>query len=189
MPQVLDTYSRKTGVQLVMVIDVELQTSGASKTSNDVSNELDRALLLHLRGLSDLAITDVATASFEKYKSSRLLPIEVWSKSGNFRDLVSIAPAEGRRGLRLRTVADLNATIHGLLADYESILLETGFTLTKQLADKHLIDHAAVTVTGATDEKSALNSLAEFSGLAGFDYLKFESQDWLENTQFARFQR
>ena len=94
MPQVLDTYNRKTGVQLVMVIDVDLQTSGASKTSNDVSNELDRALLLHLRGLSDIAITDVATASFEKYKSSRLLPIEVWSKSGNFRDLVSIAPAE-----------------------------------------------------------------------------------------------
>ena len=189
MPQVLDTYSRKTGVQLVMVIDVELQTSGASKTSNDVSNELDRALLLHLRGLSDLAITDVATASFEKYKSSRLLPIEVWSKSGNFRELVSIAPAEGRRGLRHRTVTDLNATIQELLADYESILLETGFTLTRQLAQLQLIDHAAITVTGATDEKSALNSLTEFSRLSGFDYLKFESHVWLDNTLFARFQR
>ena len=189
MPQVLDTYNRKTGVQLVMVIDVDLQTSGASKTSNDVSNELDRALLLHLRGLSDIAITDVATASFEKYKSSRLLPIEVWSKSGNFRELVSIAPSEGRRGLRLRTVTDLNATIRELLADYESILLETGFTLTRQLAQQQLIDHAAITVTGAADENSALNSLSRFSRLAGLDYLKFESHVWLDNTLFARFQR
>jgi len=189
MPQVLDTYSRKNGLQLVMVIDVELQTSGANKTSNDVSNELDRALLLHLRGLSDLAITDVATASLEKYKSSRLLPIEVWSKSGNFRDLTSIAPAEGRRGLRLRTVTDLSSTIRELLEGYESILLETGFTLTKQLAQEQLIDHAAVTVTGAADVDSALNSLSKFSRLAGLEYLKFESHVWLENTLFARFQR
>jgi riboflavin biosynthesis pyrimidine reductase len=68
-------------------------------------------------------------------------------------------------------------------------LLETGFTLTKQLAQEQLIDHAAVTVTGAADVDSALNSLSKFSRLAGLEYLKFESHVWLENTLFARFQR
>ena len=187
--ELLSNYRRKIGVQLVMVIDADLKTSGVSNTSDDVSNQLDRSLLLHLRSLSDLAITDVATAIAENYRPSRLLPIEVWSKSGDFRGLVSIEPADDRLGLRLRTVADTSVTLQDLLAESGSILLETGATLTSQLASQKLIDFAALTVTRASDENSALDALVEFSKQSGVDYLNLESHDWVDNTLFARFRR
>ena len=187
--ELLSNYHRKTGVQLVMVIDAGLNTSGVSNTSDDVSNQLDRSLLLHLRSLSDLAITDVATAIAENYRPSRLLPIEVWSKSGDFRGLVSIEPADDKLGLRLRTVEDTSVTLQNLLAESGSLLLETGATLTSQLASQELIDFAALTVTRASDENSALDALSAFSKQAGFDYLNLESHNWVDSTLFARFRR
>jgi riboflavin biosynthesis pyrimidine reductase len=181
-------YERIDGVRLSMVTSASLQTSGASLSSNDVSNSLDRELLKHLRSIADVAVSDVATAIAEGYRPSKLVAIELWTKSGNSRGLVDQETGVFKR-FKIKKVDDPIGHLQALRQTHSSILLETGPTLTVQLAEAQAIDEACITVTQAPDELSAISSLESFASQMHLDYLLSIEAVWLEDTLFARLAR
>lgn len=189
LDELLSRYQRISGVRLALVIDSKMRLFGDSKTSKDVSNETDRALLMHLRSLADLIITDAATAAAEKYRASKFCDIEIWSKSGDFRGLEETPGRDSRHAISLQTITDATSRIEGLRISRDSILLETGQSLTAKLAESQLIDFASISVTGADSAESAAVTLGSFVKQMGFNYLELVGQDWFNETLFARFQR
>lgn len=182
--ELLEHYPRWSGVHLSMVTNSLLETAGRSGSSSDVTNPLDRVLLMHLRKNSDLVITDVATAIAESYKPSRLVDIEIWSKSGDFRGLSN---AEGHlKRFSLVQVDDIQARIQELRQSHESILLETGPNLTRQLADEGEIDSASLTITESNSESQAIACLEPLKRELGLDRLPVEGVSWVQGTLFAR---
>ncbi len=187
--QLTELFAKVAGVRLSMVSNADLQTFGESKTSGDVSTALDRELLIHLRKLSDLAITDTATAVAEGYKRSKHVDIEVWTKSGNRRGLSDLPAANELRELKVVQVEDEAARLSDLLKVRKGILLETGLNLTKIIAAQQLIDEACLTITGALDEAEAVAALFKMQTEIGLHYLPKPSQLWLDQTLFTRLER
>jgi riboflavin biosynthesis pyrimidine reductase len=187
--QLTELFAKVVGVRLSMVANAGLQTFGESKTSSDVSTTLDRELLIHLRKLSDLAITDTATAVAEGYKQSKHVDIEVWTKSGNRRGLSDLAAANELHELKVVHVKDEADQVNELLTRHKGILLETGLTLTKIIAGQKLIDEACITITGAFDEADAIAALLEMKAEIGLHYLPKHSHLWLDQTLFTRLER
>lgn len=172
-----------------MVCDTSLQTFGDSKTSDDISTPLDRSLLLHLRKLSDLAITDVATAEAERYKQSKFVDIEIWTRSGNNRGFHSQEANGELHEMMVVHVEDAASRVSDLLEIHKSILLETGLTLSTALASGKVIDEACITITKARHEAEALETLRDMQAKIGLEYLTRRTQLWLDETLFARLQR
>ena len=172
-----------------MVADANLLTFGSSKTSRDVSTPLDRALLLEFRRMSDLVITDAATASAEGYKPSKIVEIEIWTKTGNSRDIKNHTATDELHALGVVQIEDESKRLHELLQLHKSILLETGLTLTAVLAKKKLIDEACISITSADSEIRALNALEKMKAKIGLGYLNQQSHVWLDMTLFARLKR
>jgi hypothetical protein len=181
-------YSRINGVRLSMVANSSLQTSGVSRSSADVSTRLDRQLLKHLRSLADIAVTDVATAIAESYRPSKLVELEIWTKSGDARGLEDVSAGEFRP-LRVQQIDDAVVRLQTLRQTHSSILLETGPTVTKALASAQEIDEACLTVTQAEDQDAAISSLETFANRIGLDYLKKIETVWLDQALFARLGR
>jgi riboflavin biosynthesis pyrimidine reductase len=172
-----------------MVCDTGLQTFGDSKSSDDVTTALDRSLLLHLRKIADLAITDAATAAAENYKQSKFVDIEIWTKSGNAREIQSRAATGELHAITVVHIEDAAGRLDDLLATHKSILLETGLTLSTALASKKLVDEACITVTRAQNEPEALEALKHMQTTIGLEYLTQRSQVWVDETLFTRLQR
>ena len=172
-----------------MVCDTGLQTFGDSKTSDDVSTPLDRWLLMHLRKMSDLAITDAATAQAERYKQSKFVDIEIWTKSGNARGIQTRSATSEFHAITVVHIEDAAGRIDDLLATHKSILLEAGLTLSSTLASRQLIDEACITVTRAQNEPEALEALKHMQTTIGLEYLTQRSQVWVDETLFTRLQR
>lgn len=189
LDELLSRYQQISGVRLAMVIDSKMRLFGDSKTSKDVSNETDRALLMHLRSLADLIITDAATAAAEKYRASKFCDIEIWSKSGDFRGLEETPGRDSRHAISLQRITDAASRVKSLRLSRNSILLETGQSLTTKLAESQLIDFASISVTGADSAESAAAALDQFAKRMGLNYLSHVDQDWFNETLFARFQR
>lgn len=187
-PELTGRYPRINGVRLSMVANSNLQTSGVSQSSSDVSNTLDRELLKHLRSIADIAVTDVATALVEGYRPSKLVEIEIWTKSGNSRGLED-RPASQFKQFRVTKVDGAVERLQAIKQSHSSILLETGPTVSNLLAGAHMVDEACLTVTQALDQPSAMSSLESFAVRIGLDYLKTIETVWLEDTLFARLGR
>jgi riboflavin biosynthesis pyrimidine reductase len=186
--ELIALYSEFEGLRLSMVVNSRLQTSGASKTSADVSNSIDRELLKHLRSVADIAVTDLATAVAESYGPSRIVEIEVWTKSGNSRGLESMHLA-GFKPFSIVTVEDAAARIKYLLQSHSCILLETGPTVSKKIASEKLIDEACITVTEAENEDLALQALTRFADDMALRYLTIRHHHWVAGSLFARLSR
>jgi len=187
--QLLELFQRVAGVRLSMVCDTALNTFGDNQTSGDVSTPLDRSLLLHLRKVSDLAITDAATAEAESYKQSKFVDIEIWTKSGNARGFQTRSATDVLHAVMVVHVEDAAGRLDDLLATHKSILLETGLTLSSTLASRQLIDEACITVTRAQNEPEALEALKHMQATIGLEYLTQKSQVWLDETLFTRLHR
>jgi hypothetical protein len=187
--KLLELFQRVEGVRLSMVCDTGLQTFGDSKTSDDVSTPLDRSLLMHLRKMADLAITDAATAQAERYKQSKFVDIEIWTKSGNARGFQSLAATGELHAVMVVHTEDAAGRLDDLLATHKSILLETGLTLSTALASEKLVDEACITVTRAQNEPEALEALKHMQTTIGLEYLTQQSQVWVDETLFTRLQR
>lgn len=172
-----------------MVCDTGLQTFGDSKTSDDVTTALDRSLLLHLRKMADLAITDAATAEAESYKQSKFVDIEIWTKSGNARGIQTRSATSELHAVTVVHIEDAAGRLDDLLATHKSILLETGLTLSTALASEKLVDEACITVTRAQNEPEALEALKHMQTTIGLEYLTQRSQVWVDETLFTRLQR
>ena len=171
-----------------MVANSRLQTSGISRSSADVSNSLDRQLLKHLRSLADIAVTDVATAIAESYRPSKLVELEIWTKSGDARGIED-RPAGEFKHFKVKQVDDAVERLQALNKTHSSILLETGPTVTSLLAGAQAVDEACLTVTQAQDQLSAMSSLETFAMQVGLNYLKTIDSVWLDQTLFARLAR
>ena len=171
-----------------MVCDTSLQTFGNSKSSDDISTPLDRSLLLHLRKISDLAITDAATAEAESYRQSKFVDIEIWTKSGNPRGIQSKAANGELHAITVVHVDDAASRVSDLLEIHQSILLETGLTLSTALASEKLVDEACISVTRAQHEAEALDTLQNMQAKLGLQYLTRRTHLWLDETLFARLQ-
>jgi riboflavin biosynthesis pyrimidine reductase len=172
-----------------MVCDTGLKTFGENQTSDDVSTPLDRSLLLHLRKIADLAITDAATAEAENYKQSKFVDIEIWTKSGNVRGIQNRAATGELHAITVVHIEDAAGRLDDLLATHKSILLETGLTLSTALASEKLVDEACITVTRAQNEPEALEALKHMQTTIGLEYLTQRSQVWVDETLFTRLQR
>ncbi|MEO0024565.1 MAG: hypothetical protein RL196_1006 [Actinomycetota bacterium] len=85
--QLLSRYQPLAGVRLNLAEDVHGSVAGVSGTSNDVSNELDRALLVELRKQADVIVTSGATARAENLRASKHAPIFVLTLSGRIDGL------------------------------------------------------------------------------------------------------
>lgn len=68
------------------------ESFGVSGTSQDVSSDLDKQLLIRLRSLADVIVTSGKTARSEKYKSSKFAPIAIFTKSA---DLDAVPAIQG----------------------------------------------------------------------------------------------
>lgn len=187
--QLFELYPKFQGVRLSMVADVGQQTFGQGKTSNDVSTPLDRSLLMHLRKQSNFAVTDTATATAEGYKQSKFVEIEAWTKTANSRGLKDQPAAGELHAFTVVHVEDIRTRLNQLLLEHKSILLETGITLSTELATQSLIDEACITITTAQHESLALNALEIMQSKIGLEYLPQKSHIWLEQTLFARLHR
>ena len=187
--KLLELFTRVEGVRLSMVCDTGLKTFGENQTSDDVSTPLDRSLLMHLRKIADLAITDAATAEAENYKQSKFVDIEIWTKSGNVRGIQSRAATGELHAITVVHIEDAAGRLDDLLATHKSILLETGLTLSTALASEKLVDEACITVTRAQNEPEALEALKHMQTTIGLEYLTQRSQVWVDETLFTRLQR
>lgn len=168
----LGSYSVLAGIRLNMVIDRDLRTSGRSGTSRDISNSLDRELLVRLRKLSDIVITDAVTAQAENYRPSAWVPIQVWSKTGRFGELVTVAASEAKQSLELVQVSNLEEQVDQIRQAFQSILLETGPTLSRELAKLGEIDELCLTISEINDADIATKTALAFCdslNLFGFE--------------------
>lgn len=172
-----------------MVCDQQANFIGIDGTSRSLSNDIDRALLVHLRKMSELIITDAATASTENYQASRWAPIEVWSKSGNFRETVSTPHTDEHMSLSTVQIHDLRESVDARLRVYGCLLFESGPTLSKALGDLQLIDELCLTVTNCASVDSASRSIDLARAKLELGYLERVNAVAFEGAVFVRLTR
>ena len=160
LADLLNKYRELDGNRLSMVIDSEAKTKGQDGSSRSISTASDRSLLLHLRSLSGLIITDVATAEAENYKPSKFAPIQIWSKSGDFRGFEA-TPARGEhQRIDLLQTPDLVSAVAQATRQSTRLLFETGKTLSCSLASLGFIDELCLTISN-TDLGEQAEQLAK----------------------------
>jgi hypothetical protein len=187
--ELLSFYKPLAGTRLNFVTNPNLSFSGRDNTSAALSNQADRALLKHLRSISDLVVTDSATASIEKYKPSKFAEIEIWSRSGDFRNLTNVPANPPFFGLSLHQVTDIAHRLSELSENFHSVLFESGPTLSKALSNLQIIDELCLTVTGAPDEAGAMRAAQQWVIAHGFDYLTFQTGVTFASAFFAKLVR
>ena len=175
----LSHYKRLAGVRLNMIVDTSLQFTGNDHSSRSISNPTDKELLIHLRSISNLVITDAATAFAEGYRQSKLVPIDVWSESANFRGLDAISQDTSKQPMTFSRIDNGADALWKRSAGGAAILLETGPTLTKKLATLDLIDEVCLTVANVGDPSVASQVCTKFSELIGLS--NFAIVDLLEH--------
>lgn len=147
------------GIRYICVIDKNGQTSGADGTSDSISNAPDRELLIEARRVSQLIITDVATAVAENYRASRYAPIEIWNQTGNTRGFEPQS-SPGAQPVRFVRIVDLTNEANRIAST--ACLLESGRTLTGKLAS--FIDQAVITVAGGPNSSQIADAYLDEIG-------------------------
>lgn len=187
--QLLARYKPLAGTRLNFVTTPTLAFTGAGSTSDGLSNESDRALLRHLRAMSDLIITDAATASAEDYRPSKLAMIEVWSRSANFGELSNVSAKPPYLAMNLQKVSNIAHRLDELSKSHHSILFESGPTLSKALGELKVIDELCLTITNAADESTAIQAGRQWANKHSFGYLTMHDCFTTDSTYFIRLGR
>ena len=178
LENVLNSQKRFNGVRANFVVDATGNFVGKSGSSRDISNESDLAVLKKLRSLTDVIVTDAATARRERYQPSKWAPIVIWSKSGNFSE-ISESPDLWRE-----TTPNPAVALAELLTRFQSILLETGPTLTRLIAEAKLIDELKLTVVDSDSEFSATATAFAFANNLSLEYLEIKDLQEVASTFF-----
>ncbi len=170
----LGLYQPCTGVRLNLAVDSEGSVAGVTGSSNDVSNQLDRTLLVALRKQSDIIVTSGATARVENLRASKYAPIAVLSESGRLDGLERLLTTDDALPVTLivptpvaaqTRVALLNARLSAKVVGlpnlepssvrffleqegFKKILLEVGPTLVQLWLTAGAIDEVCLTTTG-----------------------------------------
>jgi riboflavin biosynthesis pyrimidine reductase len=170
--ELLARYQPVQGVRLNLAVNAKGSVAGESGSSDDVSNSLDRALLVHLRKQSDVIVTSGATARAENLRPSQYAPMVVLTPSGRLDGLQDLLKAKWpltiivspdaykKTQVALATdgvVANLvqltefspeSVLKHLAAQGYSRILLEFGPTLSNLWTLSGCIDEICLTTTG-----------------------------------------
>jgi len=138
-------------------------------------------MLMRLRSVSDVIITDAATATRELYKPSKWAEIEVWSESGNFQ---GVDPQ-----LKQKQIRNLEASVDFLSTSKLAVLLETGPTLTRKIAQLEAIDQLRLTVVGVANQGEAELTSMTVRRTLGLEYLGDTSVTELSGNYFFTIER
>ena len=180
----LSRYHPLEGNRLNMVIDATAQTSGIDGSSKSMSSAADRALLKHLRSISGLIITDVATAAAEHYRPSKFAPIQIWSKSANFRGFGNVPAETGLQALTVKHTNNLDLAVAEARLLSRRLLFETGPTVSALLAKSNLIDELCLTVSGLSSDSEAGALALHFAKLLGLSQIGIVESTRIENSFF-----
>lgn len=168
--EIAEWYPRISGHRLNFVIN---STSALTTDSSEVTNHIDRLFLKAIRSNSDLIVTTGLTARIEHLKASRYAPILVLTKQPlSGIPLVDVASEQpifitadqgNYKNPKVANVGTTKGPLGSWLAsftkNYQSVVLETGITTAKQIADAGLLTEACITVTGGQSFNTA-NHLA-----------------------------
>jgi riboflavin biosynthesis pyrimidine reductase len=187
--ELLSQYKALVGVRLNMIVDESLRFSGNDNSSRSISNSDDKALLTHLRSISDLVITDSATANAEGYRQSKLVAIEVWSRSGSFRGMDALAQDASKKPIRFCKIDDVALALRARASDAKMILLETGPTLSREIAMSNLIDEVCLTISQVANPQAAMEICQEFMTLIGIDGFASEHMIEYRGSTYVRLSR
>lgn len=174
----LNSQKRISGVRVNLVANSAGEFVDSNGSSRGISTTEDKALLVKLRSLADVIVTDAATARREQYKPSKYAPLKIWSSSGSF-DGLTVQP-----GLEHIKVDDAQQELEHLKRNFESILLECGPTLTGLLAKVEAIDHANISVTGKLSSAEAREVYQQVAIVLHLEYLSRVELKQFENTAF-----
>ena len=158
------SYGPWSGIRTNHVINSAGDFFDESGSSRGISTKEDLELLIELRKLSDLVIVDAATARNEQYRKLSSTHLAIVSYSG---DLTGIPAANATTGVTLFSPVSPTSNVGVKAAHYmisksnpfrdildwahsqlmNSLLLESGPTLTELAFESNLVSQSAITVT------------------------------------------
>lgn len=147
----LNTYQEFKGVRLNMIVGASGEFVDDNGSSRGLSNDLDRKLIGHLRRQSDVIVTGGNTARKEQYRVPSHCSLAVISETFQIEDPSFISLKNPERAIP-----------HLKELGFESILLETGPTLSKFFLEADLVDEFCLTVSNG-DKITAVKTLAGFN--------------------------
>ena len=171
-------YPPLNGIRYNHVISV----SSNGKNSSELTSELDRLALKAIRSQSDLIVTTGQTARVEQLKASSFADLLIIT---NDADLKIPALAKDSTQKVLLSVdhvhaANINAIAVGkttepitdwfqrtFMADYKSIVLESGLSTAVLFAKANLINELCLTVTGTNSNQDADEAVRQFTKKLG----------------------
>ena len=160
-----------------MVISGSGDTQDSTGSSRGISNAIDRKLIGHLRGLSDVVVTGGSTARAEIYTKPKSAELAVITREKNVveESITLTPPADAELGVwAIEQLHELG---------FSRILLETGPSLTREFLSDDTVDEICLTVTNGT-----LDSALEFVSSLGSKLEFFESMH-LDSTLFTIWRR
>lgn len=186
---------------------------GENQSSRDLSNELDYQALMGYRQAADGIFTTAGTARVEQYRRSRLAPLALISRSGDFSGIPAVEAEQSlptnnkvyllvKRSLVRATKARYTAPWVQVVSigfgsafeisfrltrlGWRRILVEAGPTFAKWLINKSMIRGLALTIVGVTSQNPLVASQAALRNL-GIAGAELESADLVDTTMFTRW--
>jgi riboflavin biosynthesis pyrimidine reductase len=190
------------GFRLNFVVSAEetFENSDAS------SNSLDRIILKFIRSQSDLILTSGKTARSESLRSSTYAPLLIITKTEVLFDIPAVT-AESTQGVyltqKLGTLyPNSKALAVGLFQgspskfaksfclsnNFDSIVLETGLSLSREFAEANQINEVDLTVTKVQSQEVAIEMANEFLVTIGIQQSSLLQLLRNEDSWFFRFE-
>lgn len=173
----IQEYQPLIGVRLNMVATPSGEFFGPKGSSREISNELDRSLIIKLRRLSDVYVTGGNTFRSEGYKAptSRALAVITRHPDNLPEGVIGISSNSSNLAAdALKQLKELG---------FERVLLEVGPSLAVEFFKENAIDEFCLTLVGGTSADAA--SVAKSLGCQ----LQLESEVTIEGTLFTRWRR
>ena len=162
-----DFYPRMKGLRFNYVIRV-----GNTEANSDLSSsEADRFFLKVIRSQSDLIVTTGATARSEALKASKYAPLLLLTKQEELHCPATQLQSEKKVFVTVKDqlFENTNAKAVGLTneplaswienfmlnQDFQTVVVEAGLTVTRELLAMDLAEEFCLSVTGATDSDEA----------------------------------
>jgi riboflavin biosynthesis pyrimidine reductase len=156
----LSKYAAFDGVRVNLVQGPGGVTADENGSSRGISNSDDRELLLHLRTLADVVLTDGETARLERYKIPKTSDLAVFTRKG-------YVPEPGTSAHRLIEIAD-ESLAHAVevlkTLGYRRILIEAGPSLLRD--SWHAFDELCLSNTGGSEADLAKLGVAQAKQVA-----------------------
>ncbi len=162
--ELAESYGPWSGIRTNHVINSAGSFIDDSGSSRGISTKEDLELLIELRKLSDLVIVDAATARNEQYRKLSSTHLAIVSHSGDFTGIPAanastevtlfspVSPASNAGEPAENFMISTGNPFRDILdwaysQQMDSLLLESGPTLTKLAFESNLVSQSAITVT------------------------------------------